>query len=80
MVDSELKAKEKRTKQKEADPETEEKKPKQTSFSDVYDGEWFVDAEEDEELADTILKKHGFGTLIVTPQALTFIPRDVVIS
>lgn len=62
MVASELRAKENRRREKESDPDTIEKKPKKTDFSDVYEGEWFVDAEEDEELADTLLKKHGFGT------------------
>lgn len=71
LVGSEVRAKEARTWQKEKSALSEENgdfsekdtkaKPKEY-FSDVYEGEWFVDAEEDEELADTILQKHGFGT------------------
>ena len=62
LIASELKAKEKRRREKESDAEFVEKQRKGANFNDVYEGEWFVDAEEDEELADTMLKKHGFGT------------------
>ena len=39
-----------------------QKKVKTSNFNDIYEGEWFVDAEEDEELMDFMLEKHGFGT------------------
>jgi len=62
LVAAEIRQKEQKLAKKDADPDASEKKPKPSEFKDVYDGEWFVDAEEDEELMDTLLQKHGFGT------------------
>lgn len=65
LVAGEIRSKERKLAQKEADPDSNQKPTKATEFKDVYDGEWFVDAEEDEELMDTLLQKHGFGMYLL---------------
>jgi len=61
LVAGEIRQKEQKLAKKDADPNTTQKSTKPTDFRDVYDGDWFADAEEDEELMDTLLQKHGFG-------------------
>jgi hypothetical protein len=62
LVAAELRAKEQRKRDRELQYDEKEPTSKPTQFDDVYEGDWFVDAEDDEELADTLLQKHGFST------------------
>ena len=62
LIGDELKAKEQRKRDKERQEDSTDPKSTPTQFNDVYEGDWFVDAEDDEELADTLLQKHGFST------------------
>lgn len=64
LVAEDIRAKAQRKREKQADPDAPDEKQKAASFDDVYDGEWFVDAEDDEELQDTMLAKHGFRTFL----------------
>ena len=59
LIGDELKAKEQRKRDKERQEDSTDPKSTPTQFNDVYEGDWFVDAEDDEELADTCSKNMG---------------------
>jgi hypothetical protein len=65
LLAAELRAKDHRRREKAAlDDDSDHSTHKKQSKTQA-EGEWFVDAEEDEELMDIMLQKHGFGTFLV---------------
>jgi hypothetical protein len=60
LVAADLRSKEQRSREKEAMFDDSDPKPKKAQ-KDFGENDWWVDAEDDEELMDAMLQKHGFG-------------------
>ena len=63
LVAADLRSKEQRSREKEAMFDDSDPKPKKAQ-KDFGENDWWVDAEDDEELMDAMLQKHGFGTFL----------------